>query len=128
MSNEKSLEPRPLDWSLLKNEGNASLLQHTVSLVKLRTSTPAMNTDNFEITLIDAERQILGYKRWNDTGGVALIVANLRDKPAGVFTIADKGLEDGIWREHVNNFETTVQAGVLTDTLGPSEVKIYLKQ
>ena len=128
MSNEKSLEPRPLDWSLLKNEGNTNLLKHTAGLVKLRTGTPAMNTDNFEITLIDPKRQILGYKRWNDAGGVVLVVANLRDEPAGDFTVADKGLEDGIWREHGSNFEMTVQAGVLTDTLGPSEVKIYLKQ
>ncbi|HWE96334.1 MAG TPA: hypothetical protein VG269_20390 [Tepidisphaeraceae bacterium] len=56
-----------------------------------------------------------------------MVVANLEDTPAGEFTIADAGLEDGAWHEHVFNYDAPITGGVLKDTLGPSEVKIFIK-
>ncbi|HEY1685608.1 MAG TPA: alpha-amylase family glycosyl hydrolase [Tepidisphaeraceae bacterium] len=127
-ANPKSLDSQPLDWALMANKDNKDLQQYTAGLVKLRRSTPALCCDNFQVVLKDKERHLFGYKRWNDAGGVVVVVANLNDADAGEFTIADVGLEDGTWHEHVFNFDTTVSGGILKHSLGPSEVKIFLKK
>ncbi len=94
----------------------------------MRLHNPALCCDEFQVVLKDKEREIIAYKRWNGGGNVLVVVANLRDKPTGEFTIADCGLEDGTWHEHVFNFDVPVTGGVLKDSMGPSEVKIYIKQ
>ena len=63
-----------------------------------------------------------------DAGGVVVVVANLKDAASGAFAIGDAGLEDGTWHEHVFNFDVQVAGGVLKGELGPSEVKIFIKQ
>lgn len=126
-ANPKSLDPQPIDWALLQNKTNKDLQQYTAGLVKLRRETPALCCDEFQVILKDPERHLFAYKRWNDAGGVVVIVANLEDTPAGEFTIADAGLEDGVWHEHVFNYDATISGGMLKDSLGPSEVKIFLK-
>ena len=127
-ANPKSLDPQPIDWALLKNKDNKDLQAYTAGLVKLRRHTPALCNDAFEVMLKDTERHLFAYKRWNDAGGVVVVVANLEDAPAGEFSLEHAGLEDGAWHEHVFNYDAHVIGGVLKDTLGPSEVKIFLKQ
>jgi 1,4-alpha-glucan branching enzyme len=126
--NPKSLTPQPIDWNLLKNQNNRDLYDYVASVVKLRRHEPALSGDHFEVVLKDAKRCLFAYKRWNDAGGIAVVVANLRDKPAGEFTIAECGLPDGRWREHGSDTEIEVKGGVLTGELTPSEVKIFIKQ
>jgi 1,4-alpha-glucan branching enzyme len=129
MANDKNhAEPRPLDWSLLNNERNADLQKYTANLVRLRLATPAMMTDGFEVCLLDHGRQVLAYKRWNTEGGVVVVMANFRDDPPGRCRCRTRGLEDGDWQEQINHYDTKVQGGVLRDTLGPSEVKVFVKR
>jgi 1,4-alpha-glucan branching enzyme len=126
-ANPKTLDPQPIDWALLANKTNKDLHDYTAGLVKLRRAHPALCCDSFQVVLKDKERQIFAYKRWNDAGGVVVVAANLRDKPSGDFSIADAGPEDGTWHEHVFNYDLSIEKGVLNDTLGPSEVKIFIK-
>jgi 1,4-alpha-glucan branching enzyme len=126
-ANPKTLDPQPIDWALLANKENKNLHDFTAALVKLRRENPALCCDSFQVVLKDKERQLFGYKRWNDAGGVVLVVANLRDKQGGEFTVSDAGLEDGTWHEQVFDYDTKVSAGVLKDALGPSEVKIFVR-
>ena len=127
-SNPKSMDSHPIDWALLANKNNKDLQLYTAGLIKFRRNTPALSGDQFQVVLKDKERYLLGYKRWNDAGGVVVVVANLRDKPAGEFIIENAGLEDGDWHEHVFNFDTKVEGGKLKGDLGPSEVKIFFKK
>jgi 1,4-alpha-glucan branching enzyme len=127
-ANPKTLDPQPIDWALLANTENKSLHDFIAALVKLRRENPALRCDSFQVVLKDKERQLFGYKRWNDAGGVVLVVANLRDKPAGEFTVSDAGLEDGLWHEQIFDHDVEISAGVLKDGLGPSEVKIFVKR
>ena len=127
-ANLKSLDPQPIDWALMANPDNDDLQQYTSGLVNLRRHTLALCGDLFQAILKDTERHLFAFKRWNDAGGVVVVIANLEDTPAGEFTLTDTGLEDGTWHEHVFNYDTHVSDGVLKDTLGPSEVKIFLKQ
>ncbi len=127
-SNPKSLDPQPIDWALLENADNRGLQLFTAGLVKLRRNTPALCCDQFQVLMKDTDRHLFAYKRWNDEGGVVVVVANLEDTPAGDFTLMDAGLEDGEWHEHAYNYDLHIVGGVLTDKLGPSEVKIFLKK
>jgi 1,4-alpha-glucan branching enzyme len=127
-ANPKTLSPQPIDWGLLNNKNNKDLQQYTASLIKLRRGTPALRSDQFQAVLKDKPRYLFAYKRWNGHGGVVVVAANLRDVPAGEFVIANAGLEDGDWHEHFFNYDAKVTRGVLKDTLGPSEVKIFVKK
>lgn len=127
-SSPRTLDYQPIDWALLKNEGNANLMRHYAGLIHLRKNTPALQNDNFEVVFSDDSRSVFAYKRWDDSGGVLVVVANLCDKYAGEVVIANAGLEDGTWREFIYNYETSVQGGALRDTLAESEVKIFIKQ
>ena len=125
---DKSLDPRPLDWALLENESNQNLLNHTKALVKIRHEHHALCSDSFEVVLKNQERKLFGFKRWNGGGEVLVVVANLKDEPAGDFAIENAGLEDGTWREALFGYDTKVEGGVLRDSLGASEVKVFIKQ
>jgi hypothetical protein len=57
-----------------------------------------------------------------------VVVANLKDEYAGSFTIGKADLNDGTWHEYVFDYDIDVEGGVLNDTLGPSEVKGFIKQ
>jgi 1,4-alpha-glucan branching enzyme len=125
-ASEKSLEPRPLDWSLLGNERNAALRAQIKALFALRRS-PALQNDSFEICLEDPGRRVFAFKRWNAEGNVIVVAANLKHEPAGEIVVEGRGLEDGTWHEHTCDYDCEVKDGVLKDELGPSQLKIFAK-
>lgn len=123
----KTMDWQRLDWSLLQNENNSDLLNYYKGLIRLRTSTPALHGNTIEFIAKMDERCILAYKRWDDAGGVVIVVANLADKFGGEFEIGNAGLEDDVWHEYIHNYDVTISGGVLKDSLAESEVKIYVK-
>ncbi len=127
-SSEKSLERRPLDWDLLKNENNAGLLKHVQGLLHLRQTMNSLRNDSFKVLFVDKERRVFAFKRWDDGGNVVVVAVNLRDVDAGEFVIEGHALEDGPWHEFTFNYDTEVKAGVLKDTLMKSEVKVFVKK
>jgi len=127
-SSDKSLDPRPLDWSLLDSDNNKGLLEHVKAILKLRKESDALRNDSFEILLQDNERRVFAYKRWTEGGNVVVVAVNLRDEDAGEFVIEGKALEDGTWHEYTYNFDVEVKDGILKDTLGKSDVKIFIKK
>jgi 1,4-alpha-glucan branching enzyme len=126
-ASEKSLEPRPLDWSLLRNERNASLRADVKALFELRR-LPALQNDSFEICFKDPARRVFAFKRWNAEGNVVVVAANLKHEPAGEIDIRACGIEDGIWHEHTGDYDRAVTDGVLKEELGPSQLKIFVKK
>ena len=126
--NPKSLEPQPIDWALLANKDNKDLHDFTANLIKFRREHPSLWSDNFQVVLSDSDRRIFGYKRWNDAGGVVVVVVNFNDNPSGEFIVEKAGLEDGPWREHITNRTFQMTGGQIKDTLEPSQVKIFVKE
>jgi 1,4-alpha-glucan branching enzyme len=126
-ASEKSLDPRPLDWSLLKNERNAGLRAHVKGLFQLRNSSLVLRGDEFEVCFKDPARRVFAFKRWNAEGGVVIVAANLRHEPTGELVIADCGLEDGRWHEYTCDYDREVAGGILKEQLGPSELKVFIK-
>jgi 1,4-alpha-glucan branching enzyme len=112
-ASEKSLDPRPLDWSLLKNEQNAGLRAHVKGLFRLRHENPALRGDNFEVCFKDPARKAFAFKRWNEAGGVVIVAVNLKHAPTGEIVVGDCGLGDGVWHEHTSNYDCHVAGGVL---------------
>lgn len=127
-ASDKSLDPRPIDWDLLKNDRNRNLLEHYKGLIHLRRDTPALQSEGFEPLIKDESRKVLAFKRWNKEGNVVLVVANLHDEPAGEVTIEGPCVEDGHWHEFFGNYDVHVQGGKLVDTYGPSQVKIFVRK
>ena len=119
-ASEKSLEPRPLDWSLLENDRNGGLREHVKGLFKLRSDNPALRGDHFEVCFKDPGRRVFAFKRWNGHGGVIVVAVNLKHEPSGEVVIADCGLEDGRWHEYTSNYDTTVEGGVLKTSSPPA--------
>lgn len=124
---DKSIDPRPLQWDLLNYERNQGLFHHYKHLIHLRKTNPALYSDTFEPVLNLPGREIIGYKRWTDDGNVVVVVANLTYYYAGRFEIQNVGLEDGTWHEMIFNYDVQVSGGVLADTLGESEAKVYVR-
>lgn len=127
-ANPKTLTPQPIDWGLLAGNDNKDLHRYTTRLIHLRRSQPALCCENFQVVLKDKDREIFAFKRWNDAGGVVIVIANLKDEPSGEVTISDPGLPAGLWREQIFDFDLSTEKGILKSELGPSEVKIFVKQ
>lgn len=123
---QKSDDRAPLAWGLLGHERNQRLFEHYKRLVHLRRSLPALTTDTFAVVADMADRGIIAYKRWDDGGGQVIVAANLRNDDAG--GVSFESIEDGAWGEVMTGNTVQVQGGTLVDTLGPCEVKIYVKQ
>ena len=124
----KTLERCPMDWSLLDNQSNRDLLEHTKRLMQFRRQNDALRGDGYQVVLKDPAKLLFAYKRWNGGGNVVLVVANLKDQDAGPFCVEDAGLEDGVWRDAFHGNELKVTAGKLCDVIAKSEVKVYIKQ
>ena len=73
------------------------------------------------------ERGIIAFKRWNEEGNIVVVVANLLPTHAGEIEISASGLEDGCWREVIYGYDVVTQQNKLIDTLGESDLKVYVK-
>jgi 1,4-alpha-glucan branching enzyme len=125
---DKSMDKRPMNWSLLEQDANLGLFNHYKHLLTLRRENPALIGDSFQVAADMPDRGIIAYKRWADNGNVILVVANLKPEFAGAFSVGDAGLEDGTWREVIYGFDVQVSGGVLSDELAESDVKVYIRQ
>jgi 1,4-alpha-glucan branching enzyme len=121
-------KPQPIAWGLLANKENKDLHDYTARLIHLRRSQPALCCDHFEAILNDKDREIFAFKRGNDAGGIVVVVANLKDSPASDVKVSNAGIPNGKWHEHNANTDLMVENGTITAQLGPSEVKIFVKQ
>ncbi len=123
----KSLDWERLDWTLPNANDNADLLRFYKGLIRLRKNTPALQGESgYEVICKDTARCIFAYKRWDDNGGIVVVVVNLQGTYAGDVEIGNWP-GDGKWHEYHYNYDVEVQGGILKDTLAESEVKIYLK-
>jgi 1,4-alpha-glucan branching enzyme len=127
MPSDKSLDPCPVDWSLLQNDDNKELLEFHRRLIHLRRGTPCLMNESFECIWRDDERAAFAFKRWDDAGGVVVVLANLKDDPAGEVEVPLEGIDDGAWRDVLQGGEFAVEGGVLRRLLGAAEIQVFVK-
>lgn len=123
---EKSMEATPLHWELLENKRNADLYHYYSGLIYLRKTTGALKTENIEFIHLDSERKVLAWKRWDDNGSQVVVVANFSDDDLSDYTVPNWPA-DGDWHEFTFNYDIGAEGGQLSDVLGASECKVYVK-
>ncbi len=122
----KTTDWQRIDWSLLQNKRNTDLRNFYAGLIYLRKTNRALQSNTFDAISKDEARGIFAYKRWEDAGGIVVVVANLKDQYAGAIEVGNWP-GDGKWHEYHNNYDIEVQGGILKDSLAESEVKVYIK-
>ena len=83
-----------------------------------------MQSNTFEQLYADEERGLFAFKRWDDAGGIVVVLANLEPTFGGDVVIPNWPAGEN-WQECLNEYSPTLTDGALHDSLGESEVKIY---
>lgn len=125
--NDKSMDPRPLHWELLKNKNNSDLFHYYSGLIYLRKTTGALKTEHIEFFHVDPDNKVLAWKRWDDGGSQVVVVANFSDDMRGDYHVPGFPAS-GDWHEFTFDYDIHVEGNTLVDSLGPSECKIYVKK
>ena len=122
---EKSLDPSPLDWTILDNDKNAGLLKYYKGLVALRRENAALRSDNISVFHENTDDNVLGYMRWHEMGAQVAVIVNCSDSYIADYEIMDLP-EDGQWHEWTQNFDVSVENGRLTMDLPEYEAKVLV--
>lgn len=123
----KTSNSAKIDWTLLKNDLNHSLLDYYKGLIHLRKSNPALHTANINFFHENPEAKVLAYTRWNDEGSRVVVVANFSDQFLAGYTIPDFPA-DGTWHEWTGNYDLDAGGGNLMTDLGEFEAKVFVWQ
>ncbi|MGB7084978.1 MAG: alpha-amylase family glycosyl hydrolase [Phormidesmis sp.] len=121
----KSLEPSPLDWSLLDNDTNTALLNDYKGLIALRKQNAALRSDNIAVFHENSNDRILGYMRWHEMGARVAVIANYSDNYIADYTVSDLP-EDGTWHEWTKDYDIQVEEGRLTLDLPEYEAQVLV--
>ncbi len=124
-SQAKTLDPAPLNWSLLDNDNNAGLLKYYQGLINLRKESAALRSDNVAIFHENADDQVVGYIRWHDMGARVIVVANCSNNYIADYEITDFP-EDGTWHEWTKDYDVNVENGSLTIDLPEYEAQVLV--
>ena len=76
MDTPKTTDVNKLQWERLDDPAAQDVLRAYQSLANLRHNEPALQGNNIEPVLVDNERKILVYKRWNDGGNQVVVALN----------------------------------------------------
>jgi 1,4-alpha-glucan branching enzyme len=121
----KTIDPAKLDWSLLNNDENASLLEFVRGLTALRKQTHALFTTNINFFHDDPNSQVLAYVRWNSEGSQVAVIANCSDRYLADYTVKNFP-QGGTWHEWTHNYDITVEGTELTLDLPEYEAKVLV--
>ena len=120
-----SEEESKIDWSLLQNESNQSLLDYYRGLIALRKENYALRTDNIDFFYEDRESKVLAYLRWNDEGSRLVVVINFSNNFLQDYTISQFP-HTGTWHEWTNNYDVEASEDKLVLDLGKYEAKVFV--
>ena len=118
-------EEAKIDWQLLENNDNQSLLDYYRGLIALRTQNHALRTDNIEFFHEDPETKVLAYTRWNDEGSRVVVVINFSDNFLQDYTV-DRFPAAGTWHEWTQDYNVEAQKGKLVISLGECEAQVFV--
>jgi 1,4-alpha-glucan branching enzyme len=103
MDTPKTTDTNKLQWERLDDPAARELMHSLGSLAQLRHDTPALQGNTFEPLLIDWERKILVFKRWNDGGSQVVVALNFA--PSQQFAEKIEFPRAGRWHEWMFNYE-----------------------
>ncbi|NEP16000.1 MAG: alpha-amylase [Leptolyngbya sp. SIO4C1] len=122
---EKTLDPAPLDWSLLDSPPNAELLDYYQGLVNLRTANAALQSSNLAFLHENPDDCVLGYVRWHELGSQVVVIVNASNRYIANYEI-DQLPEDGGWHEWTKDYDVQVEGGRLVIDLPEYEAQVLV--
>lgn len=122
-SDLKSIDVTKLPWVWLDNPIWSHLRDFYASLCHLRTTNPCLLGNQIEAMVVDSDRKLLVYKRWDEGGNQVVVGLN--------FTPASQSLEitfprGGVWHEWTRDYDEQTGDGRFTIELPPSGGKIWI--
>ncbi|MBD2198432.1 MULTISPECIES: alpha-amylase family glycosyl hydrolase [Calothrix] len=123
----KQQESAKIDWTILANDLNSSLLAYYKGLIHLRKNSHALYTENIDFIHENAEAKVLAYSRWNDEGSRVVVVANFSENFLAGYHVPNFPC-GGTWHEWTADYDVEAgDDGIITD-IGPYEAKVFVLQ
>jgi 1,4-alpha-glucan branching enzyme len=121
----KTIDESKLPWEYLEGEAGGALYRHFASLAYLRHTVGALQANAIELLLLDRERKVLAFQRWNDAGSVVVVAVNL--SPADQ-RVTLKFPRPGRWHEWLHDYDEHVGPDPLEVDIPDSYAKIWVWQ
>ena len=121
----KTIGSSKLPWEYLASDTGKALYHHYATLAYLRHTQAALQTNNFQPLLVDAERKVLAYQRWADDGSLVVVAVNF--SPADQRVAIDFP-QAGRWHEWLHDYDEHVGDGPVEVDLPDSFGKIWVLQ
>jgi 1,4-alpha-glucan branching enzyme len=100
------------DWAKVGDPTGAPMQQMVRDVNNLRWAHPALKSPAGNVTHVDQQNQVVGFKRYNDQGDIVLVVVNVGDGQWDSHSYGvNMGGEDGCWME-IFNSQAPVYGGV----------------
>lgn len=123
-ASRRTLKLNPIHWESLSKPENRKLHEHYRKLCWLRRNHPSLRSDNLAIETADVRRELLVYRRWDETGDQVLVAANFSPDPH------DAELEfasNGTWRDIIG--DTIIRAeGRFRMKISPITAMIFVRE
>ncbi len=102
VSTPKTVDVNKLDWERLNDGVWADLRNFYATLAALRAQNPALTHNNIEALIVDNERKLILFKRWDEGGNQVVVGLN--------FAPAEQHVEvqfprAGRWHEWLNDYD-----------------------
>ncbi len=121
----KTIDVSKLPWEYLEGDAGRALYNHYASLAYLRHTAGALQSNGIELLLMDRERKVLAFQRWNDAGSVVVVAVNL--SPADQ-RVAIRFPRPGRWHEWLHDYDEHVGEEPVEVDLPDSFGKIWVLQ
>ena len=114
-----------IDWKLLENNDNQSLLVYYQGLISLRHANAALKTENISFFHRNDEAKVIAYVRWNDQGSRVIVVVNFSDQYLAGYELHNFPA-NGIWHEWTRSYEIETNNDTLIIDLPEYEAQILV--
>lgn len=121
----KTVDESKLPWDYLEGGAGGALYRHYASLAYLRHTQGALQSNQIELLLMDQERCVLAFQRWNDAGSVVVVAVNLS---AATQRVALRFPRPGRWHEWLHDYDEHVGDAPVEVDVPDSYAKIWVWQ
>ena len=120
-----SIDQNKLDWTLLGNAPNRDLRETFKGLIKLRTSSGALFTNQIDFFHEDPGKGVIAYVRWNEEGSRVIVVANLSATFHKSYSVSNFPVQ-GTLHEWIGDYDVAVQGNSAKFDLPEFEAKVLV--
>jgi 1,4-alpha-glucan branching enzyme len=101
----KTTDVSKIPWDNLESDAGQALYRHYAALAYLRHTQGALTGNTFEPLVVDPEKKVLVYHRWNDVGSNVVVAVNFSPTPQ---MVAIPFPQPGRWHEWLLDYDEEV--------------------